>query len=329
MLPDILPLKPYFREMIWGGRGLRERYNKPLPSGRAIGESWEVSAYPDMESTVAAGPLSGWTLGRLVQAYGGELLGGGVLDRYNSRFPLLIKLLDARQDLSIQVHPDDRYARLHGLGHFGKMEAWYVLHSDGGRIACGLKEGIDRAAFRAAIEQNRVEDAVEFFHARSGDVLFLPPGTVHALCRGVMVYEVQQSSDLTFRIYDYNRPGPDGKLRELHIDRALDVIAFGGPAHRPAPWHSLPGAASERALLVESEHFSLERFAPAQERRDHPPYPSFAALTLLEGKAELAGQSGPHPAQRGDTVLIPAGRAFTISRRNEAPLEYLIASVPA
>ncbi|MFH1464002.1 MAG: type I phosphomannose isomerase catalytic subunit, partial [Pseudomonadota bacterium] len=204
-LPDVLPLKPYLREMVWGGRRLAELYGKPLPPGRPIGESFEVSALPERDSTVASGPLEGRALGCLVAEYGEALVGRTTVERYGPDFPLLIKLIDAAQDLSVQVHPDDAYVRARKLGSFGKMEAWYVVHSDGGRVALGLKDGVDRAELAQAIRAGAVEGVVQFHAVAPGDVVSLPPGTVHALCRGVMVYEVQQSSDLTFRLYDYGR----------------------------------------------------------------------------------------------------------------------------
>jgi len=326
-LPDILPMTPYLREMIWGGRGLQTHYQKNLPPGKSIGESWEVSAYREMESAVAHGPLVGRSLRRLVETCGSDLLGKRVCERYAGEFPLLIKLLDARQDLSVQVHPDDGYARAEGLGEFGKMEAWYILHSDAGKIACGLKEGVGKADFEAAVRHNRLEDVIRFFDVAPGDVVFLPPGTVHALCKGVMVYEVQQSSDLTFRIYDYNRPGPDGAPRELHIDRALDVIAFNTPAQKPVHWQTLSGPRHD-AVIVQSPHFRLERFSPSGGCARHATDGSFAALTLLNGSAAVAGPHESFPAQKGDTFLIPAGRAFSVTQQGHTRLDYLIASVP-
>ncbi len=328
MLPALLPMRPYLREMIWGGRGLQLHYNKPLPPGKSIGESWEVSAYPDMESTVAAGPLAGQPLRQLVEIHGHELLGRTVYNRYDGEFPLLVKLLDAQKDLSIQVHPDDAYARMKNIGNFGKMEAWYVLHSDNGQIACGLKDGVDKPAFVEAIRNNRVEDAVQFFTARPGDVIFIPPGTVHALCRGVMVYEVQQSSDLTFRIYDYNRPGSDGKPRELHIENALEVITFGESSRAPVSWCDLPGATSNHTLLIESEHFRLERCNPPERKTEHSAYPSLAAVTFLEGNAEITSARESYPGKKGDTFLIRAGRPFQVLHRDGLHPEYLISSIP-
>ena len=321
MLPDLLPLKPYLREAIWGGRGLETHFNKPLPPNQHIGESWEVSAYADMESVVSAGPLAGQNLRGLAQLHGADLLGQPVVDRYGAEFPMLIKLLDARDDLSIQVHPDDTYARAEGLGTYGKMEAWYVLHSDNGRVAYGLQNGVGKAELEASIRENRVEETVQFFDVEPGDVVNVPPGTVHALCQNVMIYEVQQSSDLTFRIYDYNRPGTDGNPRDLHIDRSLDVITFGNHTPKPKRRNDLPSS----GVLVESEHFCLERFCP-QEANEHT-YPSFAALTVIEGQAKLQGSTDPIIARKGETVFITANRKVTTAPQN-GDLEYLISSVP-
>lgn len=321
MIPDLFLLNPYLRETVWGGRSLGQYYNKPLPPDAPIGESWEVSAYEDMESIVANGILEGQNLRDLVSSHTAELLGQSVVDRYGTEFPMLIKLLDARQDLSIQVHPDDTYARAENLGTYGKMEAWYILKSDNGRVAYGLKEGVDKHSFEASIRENRVEDTVRFFNVKEGDIVFVPPGTVHALCENVMVYEVQQSSDLTFRIYDYNRPGTDGNPRELHIDRSLDVITFDTPTPEPQHWSTLPGATPEHTLLAKSEHFQFERFCPSSQT-EHT-YPTFATLTMLNGRAKLNNDLS---VQTGDTVFITANRTVAISPEGQA--EYLISSIP-
>ena len=322
MLPDLLPLAPHLCETVWGGRALGTHYNKALPPNAPIGESWEVSAFENRASAVADGPLAGETLADLVATYGAEILGQSVVQRCGAAFPMLVKLIDARGDLSIQVHPADAYARAENLGAYGKTEAWYVLASQRGRVACGLKDGVDKRGFEVAIRDNRVQDTVRFFDVREGDVVFVPPGTVHALCQNVLIYEVQQASDLTFRIWDYNRPGSDGKPRALHIDRALDVIAFDAPSPAPQHWRDRPGATDERATLVESDHFRLQRFAPASTA--HHTYPTFAALTLIDGEA---GLNDTFTAQTGDTFFIPAHRTVAVSPKGRA--EYLIASYSA
>jgi len=302
-------MRPYLREMIWGGRKLGEAFGKALPQGKRIGESWEVSAYEGMESVVEGGSLDGCTLRRLTETYGGALLGKGVMSRYEGDFPLLIKLLDANQDLSIQVHPDDAYAQAKGLGRFGKMEAWYVLRSDAGRIAYGLKEGVDAEAFREAIETGQVEDAVRYMETSAGDVAPLMPGTVHALCSGVMIYEVQQTSDLTFRIYDYGRTGADGKPRDLHIEASMDVIDFG---RQPEVVRQAEGT-----TLVETEHFRLERLRPGDGQEERAAIGSFSALTVVTGAVTLKADGEEVEVETGETVLAPAGRAYRVVGEGE------------
>ena len=320
ILPDIISLKPYWREMVWGGRHLEALYGKALPPTVAIGETFELSAYEERESTVANGECAGLALRELVAAHGAELVGAGVWDRYDGRFPLLVKLIDAQQDLSIQVHPDDAYARLKGLDDAGKMEAWYVLHSENGRAAYGLHEGGGRSEFAAAVAAQRVADGVRFFPVSRGDLVFSPPGTVHALCAGVVIYEVQQSSDLTFRIYDYDRPGLDGQPRELHIEQAMDVINFGAQMPAPVPHPKLEGD----EVLVASEHFVLRGCGLVSGVAELRAESSFLAVTLIAGQALAGGCRLP----TGTTALVPAGRTCEIAQHGDEKLEYLVACVP-
>ena len=324
-LPDLLRMRPYFREMVWGGRKLQDLYGKELPPGRPIGESFELSAYPGRESVVAEGELSGLPVSRLLEEYGARLVGREVWEKYGGDFPLLIKLLDPRQDLSIQVHPDDAYAREKGLGESGKMEAWYVLHSEEGRVACGLREGVDREEFARAVSSGRIEEVIRFHPVEAGDLIFLPPGTVHALCRGTVVYEVQQPSDITFRIYDYGRLGLDGKPRELHLEQALEVIDFGARPPEPVSWKALSDARAEQIPLVESECFRLVLCRPESGRTDHASGDSFLALTLIRGTVELSGKRGRCVLKAGETVLVPACREFSVGQREEG-CSYLLAS---
>jgi mannose-6-phosphate isomerase len=325
-LPDILPLRPYFREMVWGGRRLEELYGKPLPQGRKIGESFELSAYPERESRVAAGPLAGRGLKELVEERGEQLVGERAWARCQGRFPLLVKLLDAWQDLSVQVHPGDEYAQRRGLEEGGKMEAWYVLRSEGGRVAHGLKEGVGRQDFIQAVEAGRVEEVIRFFPVRPGEVVCLPPGTVHALGAGVVLYEVQQASDLTFRIHDYHRPGLDGKPRPLHVEQALEVIDFKAALPGPMGWRELPGAGEEGGMLVDCEHFHLHLRCLAGSRVSHRAAESFQALTVVQGKALVRGQRQECALGPGDTALVPAQREFAVERQSQERLEYLLAS---
>ena len=329
-LPDLLPMRPFFREVVWGGRRLEEIYGKQLPPGRPIGESFELSAYPERESTVRSGPLEGRSLSSLVQAYGAELVGRGAWERYGAEFALLVKLIDAREDLSIQVHPDDAYARACDLGPFGKMEAWYVLESHGGRIALGLQEGVGPKELTAALGAGKVEEAVRMRDVRAGDLVFLPPGTVHALCSGLVVYEVQQSSDLTFRLHDYGRAGTDGEARELHVERAMEIIDFDSrPQVRPHSADGGDGAAKRR--LIEAEHFHLTLHRTQGEAVLHQSGDSFLALTHIKGEAaEVEATGGRCGMRLGDTLLVPAGREVWVrppgGAEGSSTLEYLAAS---
>jgi len=318
-LPSLLPMRPFLRQMVWGGRQLGEYYHKELPADKPIGESLEVSALPGMESEVAGGVLAGWSLGRVMGEFGEELVGALAWERYGGDFPLLIKLLDPADDLSIQVHPDDQYARAQGLGNWGKMEVWHVLRSAGGRLAHGLKAGVGRAELEAALAAGKVEEVVQFLPAYPGQVIFSPPGTVHALCAGVMIYEVQQSSDLTFRLYDYNRPGLDSKPRQLHLAQSLEVIDFAKSSPAPFDWRERAGG-----LLVESEHFSLRRCGPCQAAVMHPAGPAFAAFTVISGAAQMRGDGAQVALRAGDTALVPAGRPVEVLPAPEC--EYLVAT---
>ena len=311
-LPDILPLEPYLRPTVWGGRRLGERFGKDLPPGAPVGESFEVSALPGAESVVRSGPLAGRGLAGLVEEFGEALVGAPVRARYGDEFPLLIKLIDAAEDLSIQVHPDDGYARRQRLGPRSKTEAWYVL--DSGGIVLGLREGVDRRRLEQALAEGRAEEAVRYCPAEAADVVLLPAGTVHALGRGTMVYEVQQASDLTFRLYDYDRPGLDGQPRELHLEQAMEVIDFEAQAPEPRP-ATPPGPCGE--VLVEAGAFRLTLFGDGERLLGSE---VFAAVTVIAGAARLGGVE----LAAGDSALVPADRQVPL-RPAGPSLRYLVA----
>lgn len=282
--------------MVWGGHRLGERFGKDLPPDTPVGESFEVSALPGAESVVRSGPLAGWGLSDLTEGFGEALLGAPVRERHGPGFPLLIKLIDAADDLSVQVHPGDGYARREGLGPRGKTEAWYVLAP--GELALGLREGVDRRRLERALDTGRPEEAVRYCHVQAADVVLLPAGTVHALGRGTMVYEVQQASDLTFRLYDYGRPGLDGRPRELHLEQAMEVIDFEAPASEPRP---APAPGPEGEVLVEADSFRLTLFGEGNRLLGSE---VFAAVTVVAGEARL----GDVPLAAGDSALVPADR---------------------
>ena len=306
-LPDLLLMQPYLREMVWGGRRLGDLFGKDLPAERPIGESWEDSAYPECESRVCGGARDGRSLSSLLTEYGAELIGAGPRERYGDDFPLLIKLIDANADLSIQVHPDDDYAVRNGLTDSGKSEAWYVL--EGGNACLGLKEGIGRPELDAAIRHGNVLDVVEFRQLQPGDCLAVRPGTVHASCKGLLIYEVQQPSDLTFRLYDYDRLGLDGNKRELHIDQSLKVIDFSGQSYTFLP--AIDGKVGVRTL-IDGDHFTLLHHI-ATGSITHSSGSTCSVLTAIKGSGCIAGEGAELEWSTGETVLIPPGRTVSVS----------------
>ncbi len=322
-LPHILPLDPFYREMVWGGRSLERLFGKNIPPQVSIGESFELSGYTERESSVAEGPLAGVKLTQLINEYGSELLGDVSPHENKGGFPLLIKLLDACKDLSIQVHPDDIYAKKNKLNDRGKMEAWFVLHSAGGRVAYGLKNGVGPKEFEFALNTGSVEEVIRFFPVKRGDLVFSPPGTVHALCEGVVIYEVQQSSDLTFRIHDYDRPGLDGKPRELHLERAMDVIDFNTELPSPQHWSTLPDATEKGCTLVDCEHFRTDYFCDLNRR--HEVGNCFEALTVVGGSARLSSLDGEYVLSTGSTAFLKPGAQLSIET-GEGSLEYVISA---
>ena len=256
-----LTFSPRLKHYMWGGRRLTDLLGRDLPDG-IVAESWEVSGHTSEPSIVNRGPLSGRDLPGLVAEYGVSLVGTrGLEAAERGVFPLLVKLLDATHALSVQVHPDNRYAAAHNLGEPGKTEMWYVLHAErGARIIHGLRAGIDRAALRRAVSRGTVPDCLNRVPVEPGDAILVPAGTVHGILSGVVLVEIQQCSDTTYRIHDWDRPGPDGRPRQLHTKRALDVIDFSGAVPAPAaPRLVGEGRGVTREVLAECEEFVVER----------------------------------------------------------------------
>ncbi|MFH0939977.1 MAG: type I phosphomannose isomerase catalytic subunit [Planctomycetota bacterium] len=305
-----LYLHPCFSERPWGGDYLARLYGKDVPPGKIIGESWEVADRPAAQSVVMGGPFDGWTLRRLLETDAPSIL--GALAGRATRFPLLAKFIDAAADLSVQVHPDDDGAKLYN--DCGKTECWIVLRAEpGARIIRGLNTGVSREAFQQAVKEDRIETVLHSFTARVGDLVALPPGMIHALGAGLVVAEIQQNSDLTFRIYDYKRLGLDGKSRQLHIAQALGAIRFDAPGDEfdgdmstdiVAPQtHETIGAVTVERLL-RGRYFGLERYTlSAGGVFKLLPLPQAPRILMaLSGFGTLNGR----PLRCGQTVLLPA-----------------------
>jgi mannose-6-phosphate isomerase len=296
-----LLLDPVYRRYLWGGRRFATALGRDLPPGDDFAESWELVDRPGGDqSVVAAGPLAGRTLGDLGRGHGHDLLG-----RHAplAAFPLLFKFLDARRDLSVQVHPDDaRAARLVPPDR-GKTEAWYVVDAEpGSRIYAGLAPGVGQADLAAAIRAGSCAGVLHSFEARTGDCIFIPAGTVHAIGAGLLVAEIQQSSDVTYRLFDWNRTGPDGKPRPLHVEAGVEAVTRFGPV---APVQ--PEATTDPTVkrLVTSEFFLFDEVRPTgpwEIGGDDACH----FIAVLEGTLTFDDRWQLPPAGRGRTVLLPA-----------------------
>ncbi|MGB2822281.1 MAG: type I phosphomannose isomerase catalytic subunit [Phycisphaerae bacterium] len=292
-------LEPIYVEMIWGGRNLERLFGRELPPDRKIGESWELADLPGRVSVVANGPRAGESLTQLTRELGDDLL-GGARAMPDGRFPLLLKLLDANDILSLQVHPDAEAVEAIGGDAALKTECWYVLESRDGMIYKGIRDGVTGEEFRSAIEADRAEDVVRPVPVAAGDFHYLPAGTVHALGAGVVVAEVQTPSDTTYRVTDW------GRGREIHVARSMQCIHF-VPADDAAP-----GAAGETLLVT--EFFTVARRAAPLGEAVELPAGRCAAMMVLEadGGVEVRHYGGIEPITRaaaGDTILLPAALA--------------------
>jgi mannose-6-phosphate isomerase len=305
-----LTFKPVLKDYVWGGRNLERLYGRPLPAG-IVAESWEVAAHANGVTHVEAGPLQGKSLRQVLDFLGSDLVGTRsqwALKR--GKFPLLVKLLDAEQDLSVQVHPGDDYAFKHEDGELGKTEMWYVLDSKpGARIVYGLKPGVGRQTLRRALENDTVPDQLHYGAVRPGDAVFVKAGTIHALLKGTVVAEIQQNSDATYRLYDWGRLGVDGRPRELQVEKALDVIDFDSvaPAHsQPRPRPAATGVS--RTEIGHCRYFAVEKvgLAPGAAIGGRTDGGTFEIWGTIDGLCRLtwAGQALSLPAIRW--VLIPA-----------------------
>jgi len=289
-LTDPIVFEPLFMERVWGGRRLETLFGKNLPAGGRVGESWELVDREDCQSVVADGPLRGASLHELWTTRREEIFGPGLPD--TARFPLLFKLLDCEECLSVQVHPPAQVAG--DLGGEPKTEMWYLLHtSEGSSVFAGLKNGVTREQFDTALASGDIAALVHQIPTRAGDAIFIPSGRIHAIGAGNVIFEVQQNSDTTYRVFDWNRPGLDGKLRPLHIPESLASIDFGDTE----PQLALPRGET----VVACEHFCVERWV-IEDARDAGLSGKFAVFTVVDGEISC----GSRPFTPGASFLLPA-----------------------
>jgi mannose-6-phosphate isomerase len=305
--------------MVWGGRRLATSLAKPLATDEPHGESWEVSDHPLHRSVVATGPHAGRSLRELMEQHRTALLGLAS----HATFPWLIKFLDAHDWLSVQVHPDTESVKHLWPGEGSKTEAWFVLHAlPGSRIFAGLRPGVDERRLRAALEQGGVADCLHSFAPQAGDCIFLPAGTVHAVGGGVLIAEVQQTSDATFRLFDWDRVDAQGQRRTLHIEEGMACIDWGqGPAQ---PVRASANMA--RQELVHCSFFTLEHLGGTAPHTLGS-VGALQALVVLRGRGQLHGPDGTEELRPGDVRLLPATMAEV---RLEPTAEFgaLLATLP-
>jgi mannose-6-phosphate isomerase len=339
----VYPLKfrPVFQQRIWGGQRLRAVLGKPLPAElhkANVGESWELAdlpagtvkadstgAAPDgsLASVITNGPLAGKTLHQAIRENARDIMGDTPL--HDGHFPLLIKFLDSQTDLSIQVHPDQKYCAANAGAHL-KSEAWYILHAEpGAKIYKGLKPNITREKFHEGLQSGNVEPLLNAVRVRAGDCHYLESGTVHALGAGIVAAEVQTPSDTTFRVFDWNRLGPDGKPRKLHIEEAMNCIAFADDGDS----NGAAVKANDSAALVACDYFSIERHELAQGIQQELQQDGPAIWMILKGQGVLLCEDAPPTAYAvGDTILLPA-HMRNPRVRTVASTSYLQVRLPA
>jgi mannose-6-phosphate isomerase len=318
---------PIFKEKVWGGQGLRQRLDKAIPADTPIGESWEISAVPGDESIARGGPYPGKTLPEICAREAEELL-GAVFGP--ASFPLLYKFIDANDRLSVQVHPDDERARSQSPGAFGKTECWYIVDAKPGtEVLCGFKQGVRLSDVKNAVLDNSLPSLCNYLSIKPGDVVFVPAGTVHATLAGTLLYEVQQTSDTTFRLYDWGRTGADGKPRALHVDAALgalDLTYHTRHIIRPAPL-AAPRSVYH-ALRVACRYFALEEYkflGPGE--CTVPAKRSFRVITVLSGSLTLSSGPVQDVFAKGESALIPASIG-DLPCSGEPGTHFLVSYVP-
>ncbi len=300
-----LKFKPIYKERIWGGRKIETAFGKKLPEGEKIGESWELSGVDGDVSVVSNGQLKGNSLQELIEIYMGDLVGDKVFDKYGEEFPLLIKLIDAADNLSIQVHPDDKLAaeRHHS---FGKTEMWYVVgHEQGAELYLGFNQPVTKEKYLEYLNAGRLAELLTAYKVQDGDSYFIPAGTIHAIGKGLLIAEIQQTSDITYRVFDWNRVDPKtGQGRELHTELALDAIEYKSRSDYKtvaAPKVNAP------VTLEKCPYFQTNSLVVEGETvRDYAPLDSFVVYICLDGSLELEYEGGTETVKKGETVLLPA-----------------------
>lgn len=299
-----LKFKPIYLEKLWGGQRLKTMLNKDFGQAKNCGESWEISGVEGNISVVGNGFLEGNDLNELIEIYMGELVGEKVYEQFGNEFPLLIKFIDAQDDLSVQVHPNDELSK-ERHDAYGKTEMWYVVDAaPGALINSGFSKQVSKQQYIELVESGNLIDVLKYDEAKPGDVFFIPAGRIHAIGKGCLVAEIQQTSDVTYRIFDYNRPDDKGNLRELHTELAVDAIDY---SYLPEYKTKYSPELNKSVELAKCKYFTtnLLEFDRLLEK-DYYQIDSFVIFMTLDGSFEIETEEGTERVEKGETVLIPA-----------------------
>jgi mannose-6-phosphate isomerase len=305
-MSELYPLKfeTILKEKVWGGNALVSRYNKKSTGSLKIGESWELSAIADYQSVISNGFLAGNNIEELIEVYMGDITGDTVFEKFGNEFPLLIKIIEAQEDLSIQVHPGNDLAKKRHNA-YGKTEMWYILErQEGSKIYTGFRDGVTKEIYEEAVRKGEIEDLLNIENVDPGDTFFTPAGRVHAIGAGIVLVEIQQTSDITYRIYDWNRKSSGKEKRELHLDLALDAIDFnqiGKSKIRREP------VLNKTVNLVDCEFFNTNIISfNSPVNKDYNLYDSFVVYICIGGEFLIRWDNTFEKVSKGETVLLPA-----------------------
>lgn len=306
-----IKLNPIFKEIIWGGNRLKTEFNK-VSDLKNIAESWELTVRDDGMNTIFGGEFDSLTMSEYIEKNGYQV----VCDRPLERFPLLIKFIDAKDNLSIQVHPDDAYA-LKNENSLGKTEMWYIMDAEpGAKLVYGLKKGCTTDILAEAIKNNKVEEYLNFVPVKKGDVFFIPSGLVHAIGSGILLAEIQQNSNITYRVYDYGRLGKDGKPRELHVKKALDVIVNRSQEEIEKIRFSKDNATD--TTLASCDFFKVDKINTDGKTTLFADEKSFNSILCLDGEGFIEYKDEKFPIKKGDSYFIPANMGeYSVNGKTE------------
>jgi mannose-6-phosphate isomerase len=295
------------KDRLWGGEKLEQLFNKPSNTN-TTGESWELSGVTGDVSVVSNGDLEGTSLTQLINDYSKDLLGIDVVNRFGSNFPILIKFIDAKQDLSIQLHPNDKLAK-ERHNSFGKTEMWYIMDADpGSQLIVGFNKDVEKEEYKTSLEKDTLLDLLNYEEVKEGDTFFINTGKIHAIGAGVLLAEIQQTSDITYRVFDFNRKDRDGNLRELHTEQALDAIDYSKKDDFKVAYSAEKNVTN---TMVDCPYFKTNSLnLDGDFNQDITNRNSFSIYMCVAGKAIIENDFGNVPIQKGETVLVSASSSY-------------------